>query len=495
MAFPSDYYASTCSTPHYHTQGDACYIEPDYLANRANDQLPMASAIGRGPRGHGVVARITQDSDDVFTYELYDDVTGENLFTSPNLHPGKIWVTQPDHTPVAGEVTHATVHVQRGTDIQEYIIDINPGSTGSLIYLLPNEISIAASKVYQCDVDDLIVYDNISWSNKPVPRPNDIIIFSVKATGYRAMCFGTIHAVEDGKVVFTSQTTIDIPLPTVGSDGHWYVNGEDTGISAQGEKGDKGDKGDTGATGATGAKGERGLPGIKGDKGDSGEDGKDAKVALGNVETLQPGYPASVSTSYDEDTNTTTINFGIPEGKAGKAINIRGGIWTTDTLPEYDDTPVNDAFIVYDGDRQFDLYVRGAEPYQAEDGGPWTVVENWQGRPGTGMHVLMDPYYMQDYVGGVIHIPLAETSLAFADTDTLMDGSVIIDTQLRLGILGSSEDNSGDYTVTTKGELYLTWDNINDKPIASVQETLDYIGEITPDVIESLTEPDIDSIF
>src|SRR5699024_6370594 len=53
-----------------------------------------------------------------------------------------------------------------------------------------------------------------------------------------------------------------------------------------------------------------------------------------------------------------------------------------DTLPDFDETEVGKAFVVDDGDGQRDLYVRGSVPYEAEDGGPWAVVENWEGADG-----------------------------------------------------------------------------------------------------------------
>lgn len=41
------------------------------------------------------------------------------------------------------------------------------------------------------------------------------------------------------------------PNITIGDNGHWYVDGADTGIPARGEKGDKGDKGDKGQDAVT----------------------------------------------------------------------------------------------------------------------------------------------------------------------------------------------------------------------------------------------------
>lgn len=75
---------------------------------------------------------------------------------------------------------------------------------------------------------------------------------------------------------------------TIGDNGHWYINGQDTGYPAQGEKGEKGD---TGATGATGTKGD------KGDKGDAGTNGTNGVNPVigsnGNwwIDGQDTGYP------------------------------------------------------------------------------------------------------------------------------------------------------------------------------------------------------------
>lgn len=68
----------------------------------------------------------------------------------------------------------------------------------------------------------------------------------------------------------------------------------------KGEKGDKGDKGDTGDTG---------LQGIQGNPGDN------ATIDIGEVTTLTPDQPATV-TNTGTETNAV-LNFGIPKGEKG----------------------------------------------------------------------------------------------------------------------------------------------------------------------------------
>ena len=60
--------------------------------------------------------------------------------------------------------------------------------------------------------------------------------------------------------------------------------------------------------------GTRGLQGIQGEKGDPGND---YTPMIGNVETLDPALPATVSTNIDEEQNVVYFNFGIPQGIKG----------------------------------------------------------------------------------------------------------------------------------------------------------------------------------
>ena len=55
---------------------------------------------------------------------------------------------------------------------------------------------------------------------------------------------------KDGSVVTMDEAT-----------GHWFIDGQDTGVSYKGEKGDKGDQGEQGPAGPQGPAGDRVLPG------------------------------------------------------------------------------------------------------------------------------------------------------------------------------------------------------------------------------------------
>lgn len=461
------------------------YNDPDYIANDADYQLPLLSTLGRGPRGAGVLVQRIEDESG-YRLAFVDDTTGEAFETTPNLAPGVIEITFPEHNKQEGEVGHMFVTYVNGAESSTYDVLLPPGAHGSRLYLSDANYTVRDDKTYSTSIDDLSHYGKTEWHDKPTPRPGDIVAFTLIDGSNKLLSFGTIEAVNedellnvDQQVVFTSRTSIGLPIPTIGKNGHWFVDGIDTGVAAQGPKGEPGEKGDKGDKGQRGEKGEQGYPGLQGP---AGVDGLPAKVEIGNVNTVAPTVGASVSATHDPDTNVTTLNFGIPEGAAGKAINIRGGIWFTDNLPDYDDTPINDAFIVYDGDRQFDLYVRGSYPVQAEAGGPWTVVYDWQGKPGNGFHTLDPDYVLSFTAGDELTIPAAEGSIAIIPSDYITDGDLCLDKNGTIGIIKSAEDNNGEYIIETVSKLNIDfnmtvhWDGIENKP-EYFPTTWDYIED------------------
>ena len=84
----------------------------------------------------------------------------------------------------------------------------------------------------------------------------------------------------------------DAPMPNfeIGENGHYYVNGEDTGVTAKGDKGEKGDKGQ------------------KGDKGEKGETGEDAVTPYELYKSLHPGYIKSEDEFYSDLANGSAGN-------------------------------------------------------------------------------------------------------------------------------------------------------------------------------------------
>lgn len=466
----------------------APYIDPDFVANETTDQIPLISSVGRGPRGHGLRVESFRDSKTgSFSFKVYDDVTNECVMDSGDLGPGTWSARVVQENSPDGVIVHLYLVHRTGDHVDEYDIPIPSGAHGSRAYVASGEFEKRGDDTYQVAEKSLYYYAVQGYKDVPAVREGDTIFCVVVDGGFKKLGIGTVRAVENGMVTFTLKTTIGVPIPVMGEDGHWYMDGVDTGISAKGEKGEPGERGPQGLKGERGPKGEQGDPGMTGP---AGQDGKNANIEIGVTSTLDPGSEATVSTTHDPASNTFTFNFGIPEGLPGDVVNIRGGIWTADTLPPWIDTPIGDAFVVYDGDRQFDLYVRGVNPGQSD---LWTIVEDWQGRPGTGTRILRKPYQMSREVGGTLSIPAGEGASAFVPFNHLSDDDIVIDEFGAIGVLSSVEDNSGDYVVTTVGFLFdedLLWAvrPITDEEIDELFSRYQFIE------IVDIPNPDIDRI-
>lgn len=462
MSIPHDYYDGRL-----HSRGNSRhYIEPDYIANEADDQLPLLSTVGRGPRGAGISIGNLVNEDGEFSFGIYSDLTGEQIMQSPNLSAGTIAVSSMPTEPVPGETVEMTISVKQGDKVSRYTVPIPAGAHGSRFFAVSTELEDGGKgHAYQVPIDDLMIYgmEREAWDAWPVPRVNDLCVF--QASG--KLGFGTIEAVENGMVTFTSQVLFDVLQHlTVGEDGHWYIDGEDTGVDAQGPKGDKGDKGDPGEDGErgqTGPKGDPGTDGKDGEKGDKGDPGLPANMVVRSVtETEQPTVKV---TRTDVSTNTYSIDYGLPRGADGKSIDIQGGVYKISELPSFDDTPVNRAFIVNDyeetEDHRYDLYIRGIEPVIAEEGGPWTVVEDWQGMPGFSIRYLVDGEIAEN---SPLQIAEADIEAKLKPSAHLNDGDLVIDHTGNLGIIGSATDNNGYITVSYVVKLQIEWNNILNIP-------------------------------
>lgn len=127
--------------------------------------------------------------------------------------------------------------------------------------------------------------------------------------------------------------------PNIGDNGNWWVNGEDTGISAQGPKGEDGEDGEDGKDGADGDDGS--MPDIKiingnwyingvdtgvsakGDKGDDGTSGSNGKSAYElwvEAVTSDEGLEDPHNPGYNCDPEETTIEdfWAYLRGEDGK---------------------------------------------------------------------------------------------------------------------------------------------------------------------------------
>lgn len=439
------------------------YIEPDFTATECDDQLPAISTIGRGPRGRGITVAGVEVDEDTFKFSIVEDENGETVYQTPNLSAGVIKISAKPERPVAGETVVMDFTVIRDGKSTVTHIPIPAGSTGSRIFMCSVDLGkpMGEGYAYQTDISTLMHYgrNNSQWKSMPIPRVNDVVIFTLDGR----LAFGTIEAVESDKVFFTSQVDFDVLQSLeIDDSGNWVIGGVPTGKPARGPKGDKGDPGEDGRDGAPGPQGKDGLRGPQGPQGAPGVPGEDGKPAIMKVGKVEESTTPTVKiTRTDAIGNKFTVDFGLPRGADGKSVDIQGGIYTVDQLPPFDDTPVNRAFIVKDDDNRFDLYIRGFEPIIAEVGGPWTVVDDWQGIQGFSVRYLVSLTIPSE---DVLRIPANTATTAFQDSRFIIDGDLAIDKAGTVGIIGSSVDNSGDYTVTKIGTLNVDWANVLDKP-------------------------------
>ena len=121
---------------------------------------------------------------------------------------------------------------------------------------------------------------------------------------------------EDGSVV------------TMGENGNWFIDGNDTGVSYKGEKGDKGDQGEQGPAGPQGPAGEQGPAGPQGPAGADGKDGHDARIsANGYWEVWDAEKGAYVETEYLANAVVSAV-----ENEYGWTLTVRTEANGTQTL-------------------------------------------------------------------------------------------------------------------------------------------------------------------
>lgn len=94
----------------------------------------------------------------------------------------------------------------------------------------------------------------------------------------------------EGKPGWKAPTGGSASIPTIGENGNWYINGEDTGKPSRGEKGEPGEPGvqgpagEPGKDGSQGPQGEPGKDGQDGEQGPAGPSGADGKTPVKGVD-------------------------------------------------------------------------------------------------------------------------------------------------------------------------------------------------------------------
>lgn len=110
------------------------------------------------------------------------------------------------------------------------------------------------------------------------------------------------------------------PVVRIGNNGHWFVDGVDTGIQAQGPKGDKGETGDDGLTPYIGNNGNWWIgtidTGVKA-AGENGQDGSDGEDGISIVSVIKIGSEDNVDTYRIIFSNGTYFDYTVTNGVDG----------------------------------------------------------------------------------------------------------------------------------------------------------------------------------
>jgi len=121
---PHDYYDHDMMHLHIHGNSGP-FADPDFTAREADDQLPLISTVGRGPRGVGVEVTDIVDEDNEFRFSLKETINDEVVMVSPNLAPAEITLEQT--TPTTVEFTTTKDGMVKKVDT----VTLPTGQTGS----------------------------------------------------------------------------------------------------------------------------------------------------------------------------------------------------------------------------------------------------------------------------------------------------------------------------------------------------------------------------
>lgn len=213
--------------------------------------------------------------------------------------------------------------------------------------------------------------------------------------------------------VMNGQDGGEAATPTIGENGNWYINGEDTGKPSRGEDG------------APGADGEDGAPGEKGDPGEPGEDGEDGVSPTVETSSIEGGThvvitDASGAHEFDVMNGTDGADGapgapgedgqdGAPGAKGDPGADGADGFSPTVQVADEEgshtvtitDATGQHAFTVYDGQD-------GAPGEKGDPGEPGADGEN--GAPGADGADGVSPTVATSAIEGGTHVTITDAS-------------------------------------------------------------------------------------
>ena len=210
--------------------------------------------------------------------------------------------------------------------------------------------------------------------------------------------------------VMNGQDGGEAATPTIGENGNWYINGEDTGKPSRGEDG------------APGADGEDGAPGEKGDPGEPGEDGVSPTVETSSIEGGTHVVITDASGAHEFDVMNGTDGAdgapgapgadgqdGAPGEKGDPGADGADGFSPTVQVADEEgshtvtitDATGQHAFTVYDGQD-------GAPGEKGDPGEPGAAGED--GAPGADGQDGVSPTVATSAIEGGTHVTITDAS-------------------------------------------------------------------------------------
>ena len=230
MPVPHDYYNHDSDIPRLHNRDHARpYVEPDWQAHAAGDQLPLISTIGRGPRGTGLYASNFAVNGKSFGFDICSDATGE-----PIQHIGPIPTGQVSVSVLGDNAISITTNVLGGDGqvrSDRHVVQLPQGADGSRVYSYANVAEYSEDDVYFIDTADLTYFDSPRAEELPDVRVYDGVVFCSESEEDRFLMFGDVFSIDQQGIAAVA-VHMKIPMSDLA-----------------GPKGDRGPRGYTGDRG------------------------------------------------------------------------------------------------------------------------------------------------------------------------------------------------------------------------------------------------------
>ena len=228
MPMPHDYYDPHSPEPHLHNKHNhAPYLEPDWQANAAKDQLPDISTIGRGPRGVGLYISGVKRTDTYTTWTINEDDNGEPVATIGPIPNGAMKIEGGANGTFV--IKYTTVNKDGEIENKQQTINVPKGDEGGHTWGIEN----SETRTLQEDGVYRIPYSALNIPEDKAPKLYDAVVFNAKYSygGQQRNClvYGYIYEIDAASVDPRNITVMGTPVydpPAGGAGGGGNANVE-----------------------------------------------------------------------------------------------------------------------------------------------------------------------------------------------------------------------------------------------------------------------------